>query len=129
MIAAALVIVGLAACFAWFVSDYYHADETALAIMADSYGNAEIPFLTGSFEEVWVIDQRYFSRNLVEFIRQLGITDFVFSCDSDTVANQVITPLDQLLTQDAGSAIIDDAPSAGGAAEESQGTETAGSPE
>ena len=100
-----------------------------LLMLKDSYGNAEIPFLTGSFEEVWVIDQRYFSRNLVEFIRQLGITDFVFSCDSDTVANQVITPLDQLLTQDAGSAIIDDAPSAGGAAEESQGTETAGSPE
>ena len=88
-----------------------------LLMLKDSYGNAEIPLLTGSFEEIWVVDQRYFNRNLVSFIRQLGITDFVFSCDSDTVANQVITPLDQLLTQDAGSAVIDDAPSASGGQE------------
>ena len=61
-----------------------------------------------------MVDQRYFSRNLVNFIKQLGITDFVFSCDSDTVAYQVVTPLEQLMTQDAGSAVIDDAPSATG---------------
>ena len=84
-----------------------------LLMLKDSYGNAEIPFLTGSFEEIWVIDQRYFARNLPDFIRAMGITDFVFSCDSDTVGNQVVTSLDQLMTQDAGSAIIDDAPSAG----------------
>ena len=90
-----------------------------LLMLKDSYGNAEIPFLTGSFEEIYVVDQRYFTRNLPEFIRQLGITDFVFSCDSDTVANQVVTSLDQLLTQDAGSAVIDDAPSAGGQQTES----------
>lgn len=96
-----------------------------LLMLKDSYGNAEIPFLTGSFEEIYVVDQRYFTRNLPEFIRQLGITDFVFSCDSDTVANQVVTSLDQLMTQDAGSAVIDDAPAQNAGTAEDMGKEEA----
>ena len=36
-----------------------------LLVMKDSYGNAEIPFYTGSFEEIYVTDMRYFDCNLV----------------------------------------------------------------
>lgn len=50
-----------------------------LLIFKDSYGNAEIPFYTGSFEEIYVCDMRYFDLNAVEFIKEEGITDLLFT--------------------------------------------------
>lgn len=50
-----------------------------LLIFKDSYGNAEVPFYTGSFEEVYVCDMRYFDLNAVEFIKEHGITDLLFT--------------------------------------------------
>lgn len=50
-----------------------------LLIFKDSYGNAEIPFYTGSFEEIYVCDMRYFDLNAVEFIKEHGITDLLFT--------------------------------------------------
>ncbi len=50
-----------------------------LLIFKDSYGNAEIPFYTGSFEEIYVCDMRYFDLNAVEFIKEQGITDLLFT--------------------------------------------------
>lgn len=50
-----------------------------LFIIKDSYGNALVPFLTGSFEEIWVADIRYFTKNTVEFMKENGITDFLCS--------------------------------------------------
>ena len=49
-----------------------------LAIMKDSFGNAVPAYLFGSFEEVHVLDFRYFPRNVVKYVRDNGITDFVF---------------------------------------------------
>ena len=49
-----------------------------LAIMKDSVGNAVPAYLFGSFEEVHVLDFRYFPRNVVKYVRDNGITDFVF---------------------------------------------------
>ena len=56
-----------------------------LLVMKDSYGNAEIPFYTGSFEEIYVTDMRYFDCNLVNFIQDRGITDVLFSMCSYSV--------------------------------------------
>lgn len=50
-----------------------------LLIFKDSYGNAEVPFYTGSFEEVYICDMRYFDLNAVEFIKEQGITDLLFT--------------------------------------------------
>lgn len=50
-----------------------------LLIFKDSYGNAEVPFYTGSFQEVYVCDMRYFDLNAVEFIKEQGITDLLFT--------------------------------------------------
>lgn len=41
LIAVAVVLAILAGAFAWYVSDYNHADETALAVMADANGAAD----------------------------------------------------------------------------------------
>ncbi len=50
-----------------------------LLIFKDSYGNAEIPFYTGSFEEIYVCDMRYFDLNAAQFIREHEITDLLFT--------------------------------------------------
>lgn len=47
-------------------------------VIKDSFGNAVCPFLAMNFEEVIVVDYRYFERNLLTFIRKNGVTDFIF---------------------------------------------------
>ncbi|MBQ9384122.1 MAG: hypothetical protein IJT87_07780 [Ruminiclostridium sp.] len=50
-----------------------------LVVFKDSYGNAEIPFYFGSFEEIWVCDMRYFDLNAIEFVKFTGATDLLFT--------------------------------------------------
>ncbi|MCF0145604.1 MAG: hypothetical protein HUJ73_03350 [Eubacterium sp.] len=85
-----------------------------LLVIKDSYGNAEIPFFTSSFEEIYVIDMRYFERNLPNFVDAMGITDVLITCSIFSVAGENAYSLEYLLTQDMTSVIIDDAPSANG---------------
>ncbi len=48
-----------------------------LVIFKDSYGNAEVPFYFGSFDEIYVCDMRYFSLNPVQFVKFTGATDLL----------------------------------------------------
>ena len=48
-------------------------------ILKDSFGNAIPGYLFGSFEEVHVIDGRYFTKNMVDYVSENGITDIVFA--------------------------------------------------
>ena len=50
-----------------------------LLILKDSFGNALPGYLFGSFQEVHVIDGRYFTKNMVDYVSQNGITDIVFA--------------------------------------------------
>lgn len=50
-----------------------------LAILKDSYGNALPAFLFNSFEEIHVIDCRYFPLNIIAYLRGHGITDVLFA--------------------------------------------------
>ncbi len=50
-----------------------------LVVFKDSYGNAEIPFYFGSFDEVYVCDIRYFDLNAVQFVKFTGATDLLFT--------------------------------------------------
>lgn len=49
-----------------------------LAIIKDSFGNALPALLFGSFEEIHVLDHRYFPKNITEYVKVNGITDFLF---------------------------------------------------
>lgn len=49
-----------------------------IAVFKESYGNAFAPFLVDSFDEVYIIDIRYFGTNAVEYIKENGITDVLF---------------------------------------------------
>ena len=50
-----------------------------LIILKDSFGNALPGFLFYSFEEIHVIDSRYFTKNMVEYVRENAITDILFA--------------------------------------------------
>lgn len=69
-------------------------------LIKDSFGNALTPFLLGSFEEVHVIDCRFFARNIKDYIAQHGITDVVFCNNISFCASKsVVDKLDRFLTQ------------------------------
>ena len=57
-----------------------------LVIFKESYGNALVPFLTSSFEEIYVCDIRYFSPNAAEFCESVGATDVLTAVCTFTVA-------------------------------------------
>ncbi len=57
-------------------------NDRILVIMKDSYGNALVPFLTGSFSEIYVTDMRYFDLNAEEFCWDIGATDLLFAMNS-----------------------------------------------
>lgn len=78
-----------------------------LCIIKDSYGNAEVPFYTSSFEEIYVIDMRYFNCNLVDFVQQMGITDMLFTMCSYSVYGANADNLETLRTQNKGVTIVD----------------------
>lgn len=71
-----------------------------LLIVKDSYGNAMASNLFGSFEEVHVIDFRYFPHNLIDYVRTNGITDLCFvNCTSLAFAPNTAARLRIMLEQ------------------------------
>lgn len=50
-----------------------------LMILKDSYGNALPGYLFSSFEEIHVVDCRYFTKNIVDYVSGNGITDILFA--------------------------------------------------
>lgn len=59
-----------------------------LLIVKDSYPNALVPCLTGSFEEIWTVDMRYleemrhFPNSISQIVEEYGITDVLFCMDT-----------------------------------------------
>lgn len=71
-----------------------------LLILKDSFGNALPGYLFGSFEEVHVVDSRYFTKNMVQYIKENRITDVLFANNifnvcSPKIGNKYISFLDQ----------------------------------
>lgn len=70
-----------------------------LIIFKDSYGNAEVPFYTGSFEEIIVCDIRYFDLNAIQFIKNMGCTDVLFSMCTFSAVGVNADHIDKIRTQ------------------------------
>ena len=70
-----------------------------LAILKDSYGNAEIPFYVGSFEEIYVIDVRWFDLNAIDFIKEQGVTDVLFSMSTVSATGVNADHIDRIRTR------------------------------
>ena len=59
-----------------------------LVIYKDSFGNAIVPFLVGSFEHIYVCDYRFSDFNAVEFCNEVGATDLLFATSLFTNTTQ-----------------------------------------
>lgn len=69
-------------------------------ILKDSFGNALPGYLFGSFEEVHVVDSRYFTKNMVQYVHDNKITDIlfannIFNAYSPRIAGAYLRFLDQ----------------------------------
>lgn len=53
-----------------------------LVMVKDSYGNAVVPCLTNSFEDIWVVDMRYFEGSISQLVKDEGLTDVLFCMNS-----------------------------------------------
>lgn len=71
-----------------------------LVIVKESYGNAFATFAASGFEETYVVDERYYDGNLVELVKDRGITDVVVinNCAAANT-NFHISNIESLLTQ------------------------------
>ena len=78
-----------------------------LLVIKDSFGNAEIPFYTNSFEQIYVADVRYLECNLVSFIKDMGITDVLFTMSAYSVVGDNADNIQNLIAQNAGETIAD----------------------
>lgn len=70
-----------------------------LAIVKDSYGNALVPYLTESFEDIYVIDMRYFELNAVSYFKEQGITDVLFAMNTFSATGQNSEYLEAIRTR------------------------------
>lgn len=70
-----------------------------LAVFKDSYGNALIPWLTSSFEHIYVIDIRYFKRNAVQYLREVGATDVLFAMNTFSATGGNCKQIDRIRRQ------------------------------
>jgi hypothetical protein len=53
-----------------------------IAMIKDSYGNAFAPYLASHYEEVYVLDYRYFNGNIKTLLQQEGIQELLFAHNS-----------------------------------------------
>ncbi|MCF0192536.1 MAG: hypothetical protein HUK05_03795 [Prevotella sp.] len=71
-----------------------------VAILKDSFGNAIPAYLFYSFEEVHVIDHRYFTPNIVQYVKDNKITDFLIALNIYNVCSPASAALcEKRLTQ------------------------------
>lgn len=63
--------------------------DRKLLIIKDSFGNALPGYLFYSFSDIYVVDFRYFNRNMKKFVREKGITDILFAFNIFNACNPV----------------------------------------
>lgn len=77
-----------------------------IVMFKESYGNAFAPYLIDSFDEIYVIDIRYFGRNAVDYIKEVGATDVLF-INNVFAANtsMLIDGIERMLTSPTGTIV------------------------
>lgn len=70
-----------------------------LVIIKDSYGNALVPYLTGSFTDIYVADMRYLECNAVEMMQKVGATDVLFAMNTFSATGGNSEHLETIRTQ------------------------------
>jgi hypothetical protein len=76
------------------------ANDRCLMIIKDSYGNATVPCYVNSFEDIYVIDMRYFNGiNIIDFANTVGCTDLAFEADTYTAMGSNREQMEAILNQ------------------------------
>lgn len=101
-------------CYGMFLgADAIHTKVTTsvqngrkIVVFKESYGNAFVPFLVNNFEEIYVIDIRYFGTNAVEYIKRIGATDVLFinNCFAANTSS-LIKHIEDLFSSPTGSVV------------------------
>ena len=75
-----------------------------LLIIKDSYGNPVPSFLFYSFDDIYVVDFRYFSRNMKKFVADNRVTDLLFALNIfNAYAPSSAAKMKKFLTQNDGT--------------------------
>lgn len=61
-------------------------DGSSCLLIKESYGNAFAPFLVDHYQNVYIVDYRYYTGNLTSFINEKGIKDVIFLNNSDALS-------------------------------------------
>ena len=59
-------------------------NKEKLLIIKDSYANSIVPFLTGHYGEIYMVDLRYYDGNLKEFIESNNVDSLLFLYNGNT---------------------------------------------
>lgn len=59
-----------------------HKNGRKIVVIKDSYGNAFAPYLAAHFEEILVVDYRYFKGNIPTLMRQYGAKELLYAHNS-----------------------------------------------
>ena len=68
----------------------------SLLLLKDSYAHCFVPFLTGHFDTIWVVDLRYFKEDVSQWMTGRGITDLLVLYNAVTFSQDAA--LESMLT-------------------------------
>lgn len=73
-------------------------DGSSCLVIKESFGNAFVPFLVSHYQTVHVIDYRYWSGNIPDFVTKNGIQDVLFLNNISATRNSsLVGKMDQLV--------------------------------
>ncbi|MGN0452491.1 MAG: DHHW family protein [Ruminococcus sp.] len=67
-----------------------------IAVVKDSYGNAFAPYLTANYDEIHLLDLRYWSSNLNDYLKENGIKEVLIL--NNTMSANNTSQVDQMLS-------------------------------
>jgi hypothetical protein len=71
------------------ITNPHITDGSSCVLVKESYGNAFVPFIVDHYENVYVVDYRYYKDNLSDFIIDHGINDIIFLNNVQAITEKV----------------------------------------
>ncbi len=65
-------------------------DGSSCVVIKESYGNAFVPFLVNSFQTVYVLDYRYYTGGLYNFVEETGVENVIFLNNSMAIVDSQV---------------------------------------
>lgn len=72
-------------------------DGSSCVVIKESYGNAFVPFLVDHYQTVYVIDYRYYRKNLIDFVKENQVQDVIFLNNADVLTEAAAQQIQAIL--------------------------------